>query len=115
MLPLFDVPDMRNYHLLYAVAGDLLCRSGAHEQARDHFLRAAALTRNSVERTTMQNRASPVRGSPRDVAVTRQLALSAPGLKTVARVGCPYRSWMQTVISSDWPAPLASTNRHRRG
>ena len=58
VLPLFDVPDMRTYHLLYAVAGDLLCRNGAHERARDHFLHAAALTRNSVERTTMQNRAA---------------------------------------------------------
>jgi predicted RNA polymerase sigma factor len=58
VLPLLDVPDMRNYHLLYAVAGDLLCRNGAHEQARNHFLHAAALTRNSVERTTMQNRAA---------------------------------------------------------
>ena len=56
--PLFDVPAMRDYHLLPAVAGDLLCRSGAHEQARVHFLRAAALTRNSVERTTMQGRAA---------------------------------------------------------
>jgi RNA polymerase sigma-70 factor, ECF subfamily len=58
VLPLFDVPDMRHYHLLYAVAGDLLCRSGAHEQARDHFLHAAALTQNSAERTTMQRRAA---------------------------------------------------------
>jgi predicted RNA polymerase sigma factor len=58
VLPLFDVPGMRDYHLLSAVAGDLLCRSGAHEQAREHFLRAAAITRNSVERTTMQGRAA---------------------------------------------------------
>jgi RNA polymerase sigma factor (sigma-70 family) len=58
VLPLFDVPDMRNYHLLYAVAGDLLCRNGAHEQARGHFLHAAALTQNSAERATMQRRAS---------------------------------------------------------
>jgi RNA polymerase sigma-70 factor, ECF subfamily len=58
VLPLFDVPDMRNYHLLYAVAGDLLCRNGAHEQARGHFLHAAALTQNSAERTTMERRAS---------------------------------------------------------
>jgi predicted RNA polymerase sigma factor len=49
---------MRDYHLLSAVTGDLLCRSGAHEQAREQFLRAAARTRNGVERTTMQNRAS---------------------------------------------------------
>jgi len=58
VLPLFDVPGMRNYHLLSAVTGDLLCRSVAHEQAREHFLRAATITRNSVERTTMQNRAA---------------------------------------------------------
>jgi RNA polymerase sigma-70 factor (ECF subfamily) len=58
VLPLFDVPSMRDYHLLYAVAGDLLCRSGAHEQAREYFLRAASMTRNNVERATMQNRAS---------------------------------------------------------
>ena len=58
VLPLFDVPGMRDYHLLPAVAGELLCRSGAHEQAREHFLRAAAITRNTVERTTMQGRAA---------------------------------------------------------
>jgi RNA polymerase sigma-70 factor (ECF subfamily) len=58
VLPLFDVPGMRDYHLLWAVAGDLLCRSAAHEQAREHFLRAAAITQNSVERTTMQGRAA---------------------------------------------------------
>ena len=58
VMPLFDAPSMRDYHLLYAVAGDLLCRSGAHEQARGHFLHAAALTQNSAERTTMQRRAS---------------------------------------------------------
>ena len=58
VLPLLDVPGMRNYHLVSAVAGDLLCRSGAHEQAREHFLRAAAGTRNTVERTTMQGRAA---------------------------------------------------------
>jgi RNA polymerase sigma-70 factor (ECF subfamily) len=49
---------MRDYHLLWAVAGDLWCRTGEHEQAREHFLRAAAMTRNSVERTTMQGRAA---------------------------------------------------------
>jgi len=58
VLPLFDVAGMRDYHLLSAVAGDLLCRSGAHEQARQHFLRAAELTQNGVERTTMQSRAA---------------------------------------------------------
>jgi predicted RNA polymerase sigma factor len=58
VLPLFDVPGMGDYHLLSGVAGDLLCRSGAHERAREQFLRAAALTRNGVERATMQGRAA---------------------------------------------------------
>jgi RNA polymerase sigma factor (sigma-70 family) len=58
VLPLFDAPEMRDYHLLPAVAGDLLCRAGDHEQARQHFLRAAAMTQNGVERTTMQRRAA---------------------------------------------------------
>jgi predicted RNA polymerase sigma factor len=57
VLPLFEAPGMRDYHLLSAVAGDLLCRSGAHDQAREHFLRAAAKTGNNVERATMQRRA----------------------------------------------------------
>jgi predicted RNA polymerase sigma factor len=58
VLPLFEVPGMRDYHLLPAVAGDLMCRSGEHDQAREHFLRAAAMTHNEVERTTMQRRAA---------------------------------------------------------
>ena len=58
VLPLFDVPAMRGYHLLDAVAGDLWCRSGEHTRAREHFLRAASLTGNEVERATMQRRAA---------------------------------------------------------
>ena len=56
--PLFEVPSMRGYHLLPAVAGDLFCRSGDHEQARQQFLRAASLTKNDRERSTMQRRAA---------------------------------------------------------
>jgi RNA polymerase sigma factor (sigma-70 family) len=56
--PLFEVPSMRAYHLLPAVAGDLYCRSGDHEQARKQFLRAASLTKNDRERSTMQQRAA---------------------------------------------------------
>ena len=41
-----------------AVVGDLLCRNGSHGEARDQFLRAAALTKNSQERTVMQDRAA---------------------------------------------------------
>jgi RNA polymerase sigma-70 factor (ECF subfamily) len=58
VLPLFDVAVMRDYHLLPAVAGDLTCSSGNHEDARQYFLRAAALTRNSQDRTTMLERAA---------------------------------------------------------
>jgi RNA polymerase sigma-70 factor (ECF subfamily) len=56
--PLVDVPGMRDYHLLYAVAGDLLCRSGEHSSARELFLQAAAKTGNEAERRTMQGRAA---------------------------------------------------------
>lgn len=56
--PLLDLPALRDYHLLPAVAGDLNCRAGHHDQARQHFLRAAALTANTQERSTMQHRAA---------------------------------------------------------
>jgi RNA polymerase sigma-70 factor, ECF subfamily len=58
VLPLFDVAELRRYHLLPAVAGDLLCRTGEHGRARRQFLNAASLTRNTRERTTMQRRAA---------------------------------------------------------
>ena len=58
VLPLFDVAELRHYHLLPAVAGDLLCRTGEHDRAREHFLQAASLTNNTQERATMQRRAA---------------------------------------------------------
>ncbi|HWE67559.1 MAG TPA: RNA polymerase sigma factor [Acidimicrobiales bacterium] len=58
VLPLFNLAAMQGYHLLPAVAGDLTCRAGNHDEARDYFLRAAALTRNGQERTTMLERAA---------------------------------------------------------
>jgi RNA polymerase sigma-70 factor (ECF subfamily) len=58
VLPLFDVAELRRYHLLPAVAGDLLCRTGEHGRARKHFLHAASLTSNTWERATMQRRAA---------------------------------------------------------
>jgi RNA polymerase sigma-70 factor, ECF subfamily len=58
VLPLFEVAELRQYHLLPAVAGDLLCRTGEHGRARKHFLQAASLTNNARERTTMQRRAA---------------------------------------------------------
>lgn len=56
--PLMEHPALRGYHLLPAVAGDLHCAAGNHGAAREHFLRAAALTTNSQERATMQQRAA---------------------------------------------------------
>jgi RNA polymerase sigma-70 factor (ECF subfamily) len=58
VLPLFELSAMQEYHLLPAVAGDLMCSAGNHDDARQYFLRAAALTRNSQERTTMLERAA---------------------------------------------------------
>jgi RNA polymerase sigma-70 factor (ECF subfamily) len=58
VLPLFDLAALRDYHLLPAVAGDLTCRAGNHGDACHYFLRAAALTRNAQERTTMLERAA---------------------------------------------------------
>ena len=59
---LFELPSMRRYHLLPAVAGDLLCRTGRHEAARQQFLQAAALTKNGPERSTMHARAAECAG-----------------------------------------------------
>ena len=94
VLPLFDVPGMRDYHLLPAVAGDLLCRSGDHEQAREHFLRAASMTRNNVERTTMHNRAAACAARHTTTASAGSVAGTArnrrtqkEGLKPID--GCP--------------------------
>jgi RNA polymerase sigma-70 factor, ECF subfamily len=56
--PLLESPALRDYHLLPAVAGDLWCRAGHHAEARQQFLRAAALTVNQQERATMQQRAA---------------------------------------------------------
>lgn len=58
LAPLRELPALQRYHLLPAVAGDLLCRSGRHEEAREQFLQAAALTRNAAERGTLQGRAA---------------------------------------------------------
>ena len=55
--PLLADPQLRRSHLLPAVAGDLWCRNGNHERARELFLQAAAMTGNGAERATMQARA----------------------------------------------------------
>lgn len=56
--PLRGLAALQGYHLLPAVAGDLECTAGLHEQARADFLRAASLAGNVRDRETMQQRAA---------------------------------------------------------
>ena len=51
-------PQLRDYHLLPSVRGDLLERLGRFEEAREEFTRAAALTRNARERDLLLERAA---------------------------------------------------------
>ncbi|WP_163507357.1 RNA polymerase sigma factor [Fodinicola acaciae] len=55
---LVDEPAMRDYHLLPSVRGDLLVKLGRLDEARAEFERAAALTRNTRERTFLLGRAA---------------------------------------------------------
>jgi predicted RNA polymerase sigma factor len=59
--PLAARPELRGYHLLPSVRGDLLARLGRHEEARAEFERAASLTRNERERTVLLDRAAATR------------------------------------------------------
>lgn len=49
--------QLRNYHLLPSVRGDLLWRLGRFEEAREEFERAAAMTQNEPERALLLERA----------------------------------------------------------
>jgi RNA polymerase sigma factor (sigma-70 family) len=53
-----EAPELRSYHLLPSVRGDLLEKLGRHDEARDEFERAAALTRNDRERELLLARAA---------------------------------------------------------
>ncbi len=55
---LVDLPTLRGYHLLPSVRGDLLDKLGRHQEARQEFQRAAALTRNVRERALLLERAA---------------------------------------------------------
>ncbi|MER2540689.1 MAG: RNA polymerase sigma factor [Azonexus sp.] len=55
---LLDEPDLRHYHLLPSVRGDLLVRLDRHAEARAEFERAASLTQNARERVFLLARAS---------------------------------------------------------
>ena len=51
-------PQLREYHLLPSVRGDLLARLGRRDEARAEFERAAALTQNERERALLLRRAA---------------------------------------------------------
>ncbi|WP_414506289.1 YciI family protein [Streptomyces sp. NEAU-L66] len=51
-------PALAGYHLLPSVRGDLLARLGRAAEAREEFLRAAALTRNTREQALQEERAA---------------------------------------------------------
>ena len=62
-----DEPALRDYHLVWAVRGDLLQKLGRSDEARVAFERAAAMTQNERERALLIARAAEsirVRGEP---------------------------------------------------
>ena len=54
---LVDEPTLKNYHLLPSVRGDFLMKLGRPTEAREEFVRAAALARNVREREFLLGRA----------------------------------------------------------
>ena len=60
---LTDSPQLRDYHLLPSVRGDLLAKLGRLEEARVEFERAASLTANVRERELLLDRARTCRPS----------------------------------------------------
>jgi predicted RNA polymerase sigma factor len=60
---LLGEPQLRGYHLLPAVRGDLLTKLGRGEEARPEFERAATLTRNARERGVLLARARSCAGA----------------------------------------------------
>jgi RNA polymerase sigma factor (sigma-70 family) len=58
-------PELRRYHLLPSVRGDLLAKLGRGDEARAEFERAAALTRNAQERAVLLRRAAECRAAER--------------------------------------------------
>ncbi len=56
--PLTAQPELRDYHLLPSVRGDLLARLGRRGEARTEFERAASLARNARERAVLLGRAA---------------------------------------------------------
>jgi RNA polymerase sigma-70 factor, ECF subfamily len=50
-------PQLKGYHLLPSVRGDLLSKLGRHDEARNEFERAASMTRNLREKDLLRRRA----------------------------------------------------------
>ena len=50
-------PSLKNYHLLASVRGDLFSKLGRFVEAREEFVRAAAMTANARERELLLERA----------------------------------------------------------
>nr|WP_042180435.1 sigma-70 family RNA polymerase sigma factor [Kibdelosporangium sp. MJ126-NF4]CEL14389.1 RNA polymerase sigma-70 factor, ECF subfamily [Kibdelosporangium sp. MJ126-NF4]CTQ88754.1 RNA polymerase sigma-70 factor, ECF subfamily [Kibdelosporangium sp. MJ126-NF4] len=91
---LMDNPALRDYHLLPSVRGDLLEQLGRHDEARLEYERAAALTRNTAERTFLLRRAAsivPVSSGPTLGEAAREF-LARSDLDTAT-----LRSYSQTV------------------
>jgi len=55
---LLEAPEMRSYHLLPSVRGDLLVKLGRDREARREFERAASLTQNEKEKALLLGRAA---------------------------------------------------------
>ncbi len=55
---LTEEPALQGYHWLPSVRGDLLARLGRRQEARDEFVRAAEMTRNTRERDLLLARAA---------------------------------------------------------
>jgi len=58
---LADEPALQHYHLLPSVRGDLLQKLGRLPEARAEFTRAAAMTRNTREKSLLEGRAAACR------------------------------------------------------
>ena len=65
---LYESEQLRAYHLLPGVRGDLLAKLGRDAEAAPEFERAASLTRNARERTVLLRRAAECRARARRLA-----------------------------------------------
>jgi RNA polymerase sigma factor (sigma-70 family) len=128
-------PNLRDYHLLPGVRGDLLLRLGRRDEARREFDRAAAMAGNAAEREFLRRRMAALEAgddsAPLGAAIQRFLARDGLSAATVRA----YRQTLQrlgraagprtpvTAVTADtvaqlfaaaWPDTSPRTwNRHR--